>query len=245
MARFKFAYFDLDDTLLDHRHAERMALADLVTMCPPLRSSSVDRVRSIFHEVNQELWRRYGEGEIDRHALQRRRFEGLLGGLGARDGDAHAIGDLYMRRYAKHWRSIDGSVPAMSRVAERMPVGIITNGFSEVQRHKLDRFPAIRALCSDVLISEDVGYMKPHPELFSVARERAGVDGPILYVGDSFESDVLGGVRAGWTVAWFQRDDASQSEARLSQLAGHAPDSGGSAFAFSDWDDLVDRVLGR
>ncbi len=54
------------------------------------------------------------------------------------------------------------------------------------------------------VISEEFGYMKPHPKLFQHASEQADTaPEDIVYVGDSMFSDVEGGQKAGWTVIWY------------------------------------------
>jgi putative hydrolase of the HAD superfamily len=49
-----------------------------------------------------------------------------------------------------------------------------------------------------VVISGDVGYVKPHPKLFQIALDGLGVPaGRVLFVGDSWASDMVGGHAAG------------------------------------------------
>jgi putative hydrolase of the HAD superfamily len=53
--------------------------------------------------------------------------------------------------------------------------------------------------------------MKPHPKVFDYATELAGVNREdILYVGDSFSSDVVGGSKANWKVAWYTKNPIEQ-----------------------------------
>ena len=76
--------------------------------------------------------------------------------------------------------------------------------------------------------------MKPDRRLFEHVRQRAGealgaevAPADLLYVGDSFTSDVEGGVGAGWRVAWFRGDPE------------RAPDG---VFCFDDWRALRERL---
>jgi putative hydrolase of the HAD superfamily len=49
-----------------------------------------------------------------------------------------------------------------------------------------------------VLSSAEAGHRKPHPRIFELLVERLGLDaGSVLFVGDSFEADVLGARSAG------------------------------------------------
>jgi putative hydrolase of the HAD superfamily len=53
------------------------------------------------------------------------------------------------------------------------------------------------ALVEGVLTSARLGYEKPHPEIFALARARAGRPDTLWMVGDNVEADVLGAERAG------------------------------------------------
>jgi HAD superfamily hydrolase (TIGR01549 family) len=222
-----FVYFDLDDTLLDHRAAEREALADCCsTFAAHFNGHPVAHVQETYHTHNVPLWRQYAAGEIDRHDVQRLRFERLHTALDLDGLDAAHLGETYLDRYAAHWGWTDGAEAAFRAIADRFPVGLLTNGFADVQHAKLDRFPMLRERADAVVISEEVGVMKPHAAIFAHAATQAGVEpGAILYVGDSLHSDVEGGHGAGWQVAWYGGDPA-RSE----------------VFVFDEWTALVDAL---
>ncbi len=228
-AAVRFVYFDLDDTLLDHRAAERAALADCcAAFASPFAGHAPETVQEVYHAHNAPLWTQYAAGEIGREDVQRLRFERLCDAL-ALDLDPADLGAAYLGRYAAHWRWMPGAEEAFHAVAAHLPVGLLTNGFAEVQRAKLDRFPALRDRAAAVVVSEEVGAMKPHPAIFAHAAEAAGVaPEDILYVGDSLHSDVEGGLAAGWQVAWFRG------------TAGRA-----GVLVFDAWTTLVGSVVGR
>jgi HAD superfamily hydrolase (TIGR01549 family) len=218
----RFVYFDLDDTLLDHRAAERAALGDCHTrFAEHFNGHDLADVQATYHAGNVPLWRRYAVGELGRDDVQRLRFEALVEAFDLAL-DPHTLGEAYLDRYAERWRWIDGAESAFHAIADRYPIGLLTNGFADQQRGKLARFPVLRERSQAVVISEEVGVMKPHPRIFAHAAELAEVgSGAILYVGDSLHSDVEGGRAAGWQVAWYRGD------------------SGNGAFAFDAWDDLA------
>lgn len=223
-SRVRFVYFDLDDTLLDHRGAERAALADCrAHFADGLGDHELAHLQETYHAHNVPLWQAYAAGDLSREELRRLRFERTLAALGA-DLDPDTVGTHYMACYASHWRWLDGAEQAFHALADRYPVGVLTNGFAEVQRAKLEQFPALAERSDAVVISEEVGVMKPDPRLFAHAAELAGAQPEeILYVGDSLHSDVRGGCGAGWQVAWLKGD----------------PGEAACAFAFGDWDDLL------
>jgi FMN phosphatase YigB (HAD superfamily) len=75
--------------------------------------------------------------------------------------------------------------------------------------------------------------MKPHPKVFEYAQEKTGhPSDDILYVGDSFTSDIKGGSNAGWKTAWFLRSNVqTNGKAEIADIA------------FSDFADLTKRLL--
>ncbi len=229
----QFVYFDLDDTLLDHRLAEHRALADLhADHEEHLGHIAFADFHVAYRKHNGPLWRDYGRGQITKEELKRLRFAHTLGALGVSTLDSDAASDAYLDRYSAHWEWSAGAREAFHAVADALPVGVLTNGFKEQQRAKLAHLPEIEARCAPetVLIAEEIGAWKPTPAAFALATERSGVPPEaILYVGDSLHSDVIGGTEAGWTVAWYNGD------------AEH--DDFGKR-AFTDWADVLRLARG-
>jgi HAD superfamily hydrolase (TIGR01549 family) len=228
----EFVYFDLDDTLLDHAHAERKALADVRDRYLAIFGTlSVDELQEQYHAINGPLWRRYADGEIDKDTVKRQRFEQLLAAVGAPHADPALVGRYYMQRYASHWQFIPGARAAYEAVAEQVPVGVMTNGFAEVQAQKFDAFPVLRERAHAVVVCEEAGVLKPAPEAFAHAADEASVEpDDVLYVGDSYRSDVEGAQNVGWRVAWFARHGPN----------GRSTDERG--FVFQQWDTFADRL---
>ena len=233
----KFIYFDLDDTLLDHQQAERRALMDVRRQFEKnLGAFSDDELHTAYHEHNAPLWVEYTAGAIEKEELKRLRFERLLEALAVDDLETQAVGTYYLERYAEHWAFKEDARAAFDALAERYPVGVLTNGFTETQHAKLARFPELRDRLATLVISEEVGVMKPHPEVFAHATRTAGVaPAAILYVGDSFRSDVEGCRAAGWQVAWYT--DGRPPDEREAESADAA-----GVFRFQRWDALLRRL---
>jgi HAD superfamily hydrolase (TIGR01549 family) len=225
-----FIFFDLDDTLLDHRAAQRAALADLYRQFrPAFGDHDFEVVHDAYRVANRDLWRAYAHGEIVKSQLKRKRFEHLS--RSCTDGSLawNELSAYYLERYSAHWTPIASALDCFAAVANHFPVGIITNGFSEIQREKLGRFPAIADRLDAAIISEDAGYLKPDRRLFEIAARRAAISpASILYAGDSYESDVRGAVDAGWMAAWYRPEGAIRRD---------------GVFVFERWSDFA-RHLG-
>ncbi len=222
-----FVFFDLDDTLLDHGHAEAAALADVhAALAEHVGHHALDDVRAAYRASNgPDLWADYGAGRITSSDLKRLRSERFLAAVGAKRLGADAFSDAYLGRYAAHWAWAAGARDAFLAVAAQVPVGILTNGFIEQQRGKLARFPEIERAACVIQISEEAGVAKPHRAAFDGARRAAEqatglrlAPGDMLLVGDSLASDIAGAVAAGWQAVWVG-GDAARAPAGVSVIA--------------------------
>lgn len=199
----KFIYFDIDNTLLNHSAAEESAQKEIYNTYPELQTVKQDEWLQAYKMMNHSLWLQYQKGKISREHLQFTRFAGTMKKLGITAGRSEEIGQHYMEQYRQHWTWVDGAEEAIEMLAGYFPVGFITNGFLETQQKKIE-YMGLGRFSSRFIISEEIGVMKPHPKVFDAATERAGtVREQILYVGDSYSSDITGGRNAGWQTAWF------------------------------------------
>ncbi len=225
----EFIYFDLDDTLLDHKKAEQNGLADVHQHFEEINRIPLAKLIDTYHHINKGLWEEYGRGEIDRYILHRRRFEETFIALEITPSLYEEAGKVYMNYYRNHWEWIEGAKDAYEKIASKFPTGIITNGFAETQWMKIKQF-GFENSARQIVISEEVGVMKPHPKIFDHATELAGAAREnILYVGDSFTSDVQGALKAGWKIAWF-KEGPTKEEAAIPTLW------------FDDFDELLKKL---
>ena len=196
-------FFDLDDTLLDHTGAEARAQRETFLAFGTLFGSlAFAEWLEAYRGANARLWAAYGRAEIGREELHRRRFSDPLSSFGLDVGAAEEVGAAYLEWYRRAWRLNEGAEELLAAAAELGEVGLLSNGFRELQRAKIARFELER-WARHVVLSEEVGAMKPARAIFDAAVRaacgEAGADGRRkLYLGDNFETDVLGARAAGW-----------------------------------------------
>ncbi|MFO7845406.1 MAG: YjjG family noncanonical pyrimidine nucleotidase [Balneolaceae bacterium] len=199
----RFIYFDLDNTLLDHNKAESKSHEAVFKQFPVFNALTLPEWLEVYQVVNHNLWVRYQAGEIDRHELHFSRFHNTMAELGLPTKQSKEIGITYMQKYREFWEWIEQAEETLATVSTIFDVGIITNGFKETQHKKFDKL-AMHRYTGQMIISEELGVLKPDPKVFDHATELAGVKrDEILYVGDSYSSDIVGGVKAGWKTAWY------------------------------------------
>lgn len=98
---------------------------------------------------------------------------------------------------------LPGALELLNSLKDRVKLGIITNGFTELQNIRLEKMGLLDTF-SALIISEQVGIAKPHKGIFDFAFTQ--MDHPnkheILMVGDNPHSDILGGMNAGIHTCW-------------------------------------------
>jgi HAD superfamily hydrolase (TIGR01549 family) len=128
----------------------------------------------------------------------------------AGDGLAERVAAEYGRLRRVHGvRPYDG-VPALLEDlrAAGYGLGLLTNGLSDAQWDKI-RSTGLAPRFAAVLVAGDVGLYKPDPQAFEALLGRLGAPRErALFVGDSYEMDVVGAAAAGIACAWVRADGA-------------------------------------
>lgn len=195
----KVIAFDLDDTLWDVRPvliaAEKELAAWLQHAVPGLRYDidAVRAVRTDLLEARPELGGMVTE-------LRRSTIERLLMQHGLPLSAASALASDAMEIFLAARNRIDlfeGAHEALTILAPRFVLGVLTNGNADVHRLGLGH------LFRFAFSAEDVGAPKPSPALFEAALDRTKVlPGEMVYVGDDPHLDVDAANRAGLRTIW-------------------------------------------
>ncbi len=126
---------------------------------------------------------------------------------------AAVLANHYDTKFGDHNVIFEHSIPLLKELKNRgYKVGVITNGPSYLQNHKMDE-SGLRPYCDIVVVSGDVGVHKPDPELFRLTAERLGLDtDECIYVGDHPVNDIKGALDSGMKAirmnwGWFKDQD--------------------------------------
>lgn len=201
---YRYLLIDNDDTLMDFHLAERHALGDV------LRRHGIpdnEDVRGLYHAINQALWKALERGETTQAELKVERFRQLLTALGRDGDDATALGEDFAAALGNYNFLLPGAEEFLRQVSAAMPVALITNGLSHIQRSRLATSP-LTPMLSAVIISEEAGVAKPDPRLAFLAMEALGCTDPrqVVLMGDSLSSDVGCARAAGIDSIWLAQE---------------------------------------
>lgn len=117
-------------------------------------------------------------------------------------------------------RLFDDALPALQRLAARVPIVALSNGNADIARIGIDQYFVGR------ISSATLPVVKPHPDVFTHAVRLAGQNlkgglalAETLHVGDDVAMDVLGARRVGMQTAWIHREGQSWEEAEQHQAS--------------------------
>jgi 5'-nucleotidase len=203
---WKLILFDLDDTLFDFQTNWEQSMKQTIQTHPATSHLPCDDLCSIMKSVGDSLWPLYAKGEITMKDYRRRRFSGSMESFSCTVDEA--VTDHFQLSFMK--RSLDNIKPnaqinaLLSALHSHIPMGIVTNGPSDQQHHKLTQLGIAHLFPADtVFISEEIGSAKPERLIFDKARSRFGVSAEeTLFVGDSWSADVVGSIEAGMQAIW-------------------------------------------
>ncbi|CAM4520605.1 HAD family hydrolase [Paenibacillus typhae] len=198
-------FFDLDDTLYDHLVPFREAVCEV--LAPD--EGSLDYAE-LFYTVRHHsdlLWPKYLSGELELEETRVLRLELAFAeyGIALSREQAERVQAAYIgRQYTIEM--IDGVEEQIRRfLALGHKVGVITNGPKEHQTNKLRGLGIDKLIPAEMIfISDAVGLAKPDPAIFRHVNEATGTTPDnSLYVGDTWDNDVVGALSAGWKVCWY------------------------------------------
>jgi putative hydrolase of the HAD superfamily len=223
--------FDLDDTLIVEAEQARWSLrraAELLPDVDPDRFETVvlEKARGLWRagpcrQLCQDLgiasweglWATFegGHGVVDdlrewarlyRPEVWRTTLDALGFEEAAEAALAGALSDAYIDSQRRGHPLIDGADVLVRSLQGHRKIGLLTNGPSDIQRHKFEGTGL--ADCFDaVVISGEVGIGKPDGAIFADVLDRLGTTAPTtVMVGDSWERDVVGALGVGMTAVW-------------------------------------------
>lgn len=205
-------WLDLDDTLQDFHANSREALERLHGVAGLGRwFATVEGWCECYMRHNRELWALYAAGATTKEALRRDRFVlPLIDGGCPRDEAVARWRELdtaYLDLLAQGRHMVEGAMELLGHLRDRgMPLGILSNGFKEVQYRKIAT-AGIGGYFRHVVLSDDIGIQKPDSRIFDHAMGVAGYTDPsrMLMIGDNPVADINGATGAGWQAIYFNR----------------------------------------
>lgn len=162
------------------------------------------RFHSAYERVTIELIERSHRFGLE-HSFEERLAQTLAcAGMAASRDEHRRLADSLARHIAERSEPMDGACEVLAALGGRVRLGVVSNYPSAAAvLGSLERL-GLAARLDVVVVSEQVGWLKPHPRPFEAALEALGdVDaGEVLFVGDDPVNDVSGARAMGFRTAW-------------------------------------------
>ena len=203
MQKIKNIFFDLDHTLWDFDKNSDLTFFKILQK----NNIKIDVNKFLYeyHPINSKYWDMYRENRVSKSDLRFFRLSDTFNKLNYKVDD-DIINKLAID-YIEHLSDFNNLIPDTFLVLEELKLKynmhIITNGFKEVQRRKLEKSKLIHYF-KTVTISEDVGVKKPDKLIFehAIFSAKAKIENSIM-IGDNYHADILGASALGMRAIYF------------------------------------------
>jgi len=194
--RYKLVLMDIDDTIFDFMPGNKNAIALLMDEL----GLSSPTVFDEYQAINHACWQALERGEMNQETLHVERFRRFLAEKGRSDDPAR-VADRFADLLGQQNIPLPYALETMQELCEKIPVVLLTNGITVIQKKRLAASP-LKDWVQGVVISQEVGVSKPDPRIFEIAL--GGLDPrDALMIGDGITSDVMGANNAGVDVCWY------------------------------------------
>ncbi|WP_294628149.1 YjjG family noncanonical pyrimidine nucleotidase [uncultured Bacteroides sp.] len=203
--KYKNLFFDLDDTIWAFSRNARETFEEVYRQYSFDRYfDSFDHYYTLYQKRNTELWVEYAEGKVTKDELNRQRFFYPLQAVGVGD---EALAERFSKDFFAIIPTKSGLMPYAKEVLEYLApkynLYILSNGFRELQSRKMHS-AGVAGYFRKVILSEDLGLLKPRPELFHFALSATQSElHESLMIGDSWEADITGAHGVGMHQAFY------------------------------------------
>lgn len=202
--KYQWILFDADETLFSFN-----SYLGLKAMLTRYQIDFSEQDYQQFQAVNKPLWVAYQNNEITAQDIQTRRFAKLSAQTGV---EPLKLNQELMAEMALVSKPLDGVIEMLNALYGKVKMGIVTNGFTDLQQKRLENTYTTHFF-DIVVISEQIGAAKPDRQVFDYAF--ALMDEfdktKVLMVGDTLASDILGGNNAGIDTCWVNLHNAENN----------------------------------
>ena len=196
-------FFDLDHTLWDFDKNSDLTFFKILKkndIC-----IDVSKFLNSYHPINKKYWELFRENKVSKADLRYYRLSDTFKKLNydINDDIINQLAIDYIEYLPDFNHLIPDTLTVLDLLKSKYKMHIITNGFKEVQKRKLQKSDLIQYF-ETVTISEDVGVKKPHKLIFNYAltAANANVENSIM-IGDNFNADILGALGVGMKAIYY------------------------------------------
>jgi putative hydrolase of the HAD superfamily len=205
--KIQHIFFDLDNTLWDHRRNAYLTIKDLFEKEEINLKYNIDfeEFHSVYHEINEKLWEDIRDGIIDKAYLRKHRFYDTFKHFNVDDEQLSMyFEEHFLDKILNYNELVEGASYILEYLkAKQYTLHIISNGFKEVTERKCI-LSGIAPNFQTITSADSIGVRKPRPEIFEYSLKLAGASKEeSVLIGDDWIADVVGAQSFGMDVIFF------------------------------------------
>ncbi|KAB8137470.1 HAD family hydrolase [Gracilibacillus oryzae] len=200
----KTVIFDVDDTLYDQLQPFKNAVMERLDH--PFSPQEIASLYLASRKYSDEVFEKHMNGEISALELQTYRITKACDefGLILSQEEAIAFQHTYLLQQQQITLLADIEILLHRLDEQGKQIAILTNGEQNHQMMKVNQLGLERWVQKDnIFVSGAIGHSKPSPEVFQHIEDKLQLDKEeTVYIGDSYENDIVGAKQAGWKAIW-------------------------------------------
>ncbi len=203
----KSVMFDLDDTIFDHKYSRLCALLDLKSKNKFLSKVPIEKLEREHEILLVGNYTKVLDKVLTINDSMIERTFLLFQNCGIRITEDEAVKytDIFRQEYENNRRGIPGVKELLMALKKSVKVGIVSNGTYDIQMEKV-RICQVEDLIDFIILSEEVGFRKPDKAIFQKALSKCNAKPEeAIFIGDSWNSDIIGASDCGIKTAWLNR----------------------------------------
>ncbi|HWK56730.1 MAG TPA: YjjG family noncanonical pyrimidine nucleotidase [Parapedobacter sp.] len=204
-------FFDLDHTIWDF---EKNAAETLMELFDTYRFNSFGIASATvfidtYNRNNHRLWALYHHGKITKAELRVARFADTFREFGVDPKwFPTAFEEDYLRLCPQKTNLFPHAHETLAHLQQKYTLHLISNGFGDASETKVTACD-LKKYFSTIVISEVVGFHKPHPKIFhhAVGNANTTITNSVM-IGDSLDADIRGAQNVGMDAIYFNPNNA-------------------------------------
>ncbi|MDL2222573.1 YjjG family noncanonical pyrimidine nucleotidase [Bacteroidales bacterium OttesenSCG-928-M11] len=202
---YRTIFIDLDDTIWDtYSNGKESMRETFFDFHFDRFFESFDIFFNIYYPNNCMLWEKYRHGEITKEELTIQRIYYPLSPYIKYDETfILSVNKNFLDRTKLKTKLLPYAIETLSYLQAKYKLYIISNGFKEVQYQKMEH-SGLMPYFEGIILSDEVGYNKPHPKIFEAALNFAlNSKKEVIMLGDSWDADIVGAKNIGIDQIWY------------------------------------------
>lgn len=206
--------FDLDGTLCDLWMGERIAkfkLLDELARYTDEPRDMISRTYDMYWAAIKQHYMEMVNDGLSEHQIRTLHINMLLEEYWI-DEDPDQFTNLFCITTMDNIEIYPDAEKVVTELAKKYPVCMITNGAEDNQQEKIKRLP-FKDQFKEIIVSGELGHHKPSRVIFDTMAERMNTESnEMVYIGNDYNKDIVGGREAGWKTVWVNRKDENYDQ---------------------------------